>query len=162
MNAIMDTPQSTEILTLLNRIDAKLGGGLAEFRVEVATRFEAVDARFDAMDVRFDGIDKRLDAMDVRFDAMDRRFDAMDVRFDGIDRRLDAMGVRFDGIDKRLDAMDVRFDGVDRKIEAWDRRLDRKIDGLRTELVDHMERIHVELDLRLQDVEPRQPKARAK
>jgi archaellum component FlaC len=148
MNAIMDTPQSTEILTLLNRIDAKLGGGLAEFRLEVATRFEAVDARFDAIDVRFDGIDKRLDVMDVRFD--------------GIDRRLDAMDVRFDGIGKRLDAMDVRFDGVDRKIEALDRRLDRKIDGLRTELVDHMERIHLELDLRLQDVEPRQPKARAK
>jgi len=113
MNVIMDTPQSTEILTLLNRIDAKLGGGLAEFRLEVATRFEAVD-------------------------------------------------VRFDGIDKRLDAMDARFDGVDRKIEALDRRLDRKIDGLRTDLVDHMGRIHKELDLRLRDVEPRQPKARAK
>ena len=141
MNVIMDTPQSTEILTLLNRIDAKLGGGLAEFRVEVATRFKAVDDRFDAMDGRFD-------AMDRRFDAMDRRFDAMDVRFDGVDTRLDAM--------------DVRFDGVDRKIEALDRRLDRRIDGLRTELVDHMGRIHKELDLRLRDVEPRQPKARAK
>jgi hypothetical protein len=43
-----------------------------------------------------------------------------------------------------------------------DRRIDRKIDGLRTELVDHMGRIHQELDLRLRDVEPRQPKARAK
>jgi len=92
MNVIMDTPQSTEILTLLRGIDAKLGGGLAEFRVEVAARFKAVDARFDAMD----------------------------------------------------------------------RRLDRKVDGLRNELVDHMERIHQELDLRLQDVEKPRPKARAK
>ena len=134
MNVVMDTPQSTEILTLLKGIDAKLGGGLAEFRVEVAARFNAVDARFDAVDARFDGVDKRLDAMDVRFD----------------------------GLDRRLDAMDVRFDGLDQKIEAMDRRIDRKIDGLRTELVDHMGRIHQELDLRLRDVEPRQPKARAK
>jgi len=148
MNVVMDTPQSTEILTLLKGIDAKLGGGLAEFRVEVAARFNAVDARFDAVDARFDGVDKRLDAMDVRFD--------------GVDKRLDAMDVRFDGLDRRLDAMDVRFDGLDQKIEAMDRRIDRKIDGLRTELVDHMGRIHQELDLRLRDVEPRQPKARAK
>ena len=141
MNVVMDTPQSTEILTLLKGIDAKLGGGLAEFRVEVAARFNAVDARFNAVDARFD---------------------AVDARFDGVDKRLDAMDVRFDGLDRRLDAMDVRFDGLDQKIEAMDRRIDRKIDGLRTELVDHMGRIHQELDLRLRDVEPRQPKARAK
>jgi hypothetical protein len=58
--------------------------------------------------------------------------------------------------------MSVRFDGVDRKIEALDRRLDRKIDGLRTELVDHMGRIPKEQDLRLRHIETRQPKARAK
>jgi hypothetical protein len=134
---VMDTPEPTAIFALLTRIDAKLGDGPAQFQRDVAAQFDAIARRFDAMDARFD---------------------AMDARFDGIDKRLDAMDARFDGIDKRLDAMDARFDRLDRRLDAMDRRIDRKIDGLRVELVDHMERLHLELALRVQDLEGRPPR----
>jgi hypothetical protein len=65
---------------------------------------------------------------------------------------------RFEGIDKRFEAIEKRLDGIDRRFDAMERQVDRKIDGLRTELVDHMERIHHELDLRVRDVETAPPR----
>ena len=69
----------------------------------IYARFDAIDARFDAMagssDARFDAVDARFDAMagntDARFDAMagntDARFDAVDARFDALDEKIDSV-----------------------------------------------------------------------
>ena len=56
----------------------------------------------------------------------------------------------------------ARFDQIDRRFDAMETRFDRKIDALRTELVDHMERLHQELDMRVREVEaaPRHTRAR--
>ena len=59
-------------------------------------RFDAIDARFDAMaantDAKFDAIDTRFDAMaantDARFDAVDTRFDALNSKVDAVHREL--------------------------------------------------------------------------
>lgn len=65
--------------------------------------------------------------------------------------------VRFDRIDMRLDAMDARFDRLERRVDGLGRHHPRKIDGLRVELVDHMERLHLEFVLRLEDLKGRPP-----
>jgi len=116
MNTGMDTPQHSEILTLLNRIGA-----------------ETTSLRHE-----------------------------MDARFDRVDARLGSVEIRLDRVDTRFGEVDARFDRVERKIEGMDRRLTRKIDGLRAEVVDHTDRVHQELDLRLRDVEAVTLEARAK
>ncbi len=141
-----------------------LGGELAERIVTkndldealrpIYARFDAIDARFDAMagnsDARFDAIDARFDAMagnsDARFDAIDARIDAMarstGAKFDAIDARIDAMArstdARFDAIDARVDAMarstDARFDAMAESSDARFDALDEKIDSVHREL----------------------------
>ena len=93
----------------------------------IYARFDALDARFDAMagstDARFDAIDARFDAMagstDARFDAIDDRFDAMagstDARFDALDARFDAMA---GSTDARFDALDAKIDSVHRELSG--------------------------------------------
>ena len=83
-----------------------LQNDLRSFKEETRQRFEAHDARFDA-------IERRLDAHDARFDAIERRLDAHDARFDAIERRLDAHDARFDAHDARFDAHDARFDALE-------------------------------------------------
>ena len=61
-----------------------LQNDLRSFKEETRQRFEAHDARFDA-------IERRLDAHDARFDAIERRLDAHDARFDAHDARFDAL-----------------------------------------------------------------------
>jgi hypothetical protein len=74
-----------------------------------------------------------------------------------MDGRFDAMDGRFDAMDGRFDAMDGRFDRLERRVDGLDRHVTRKIDGLRVALVDHMERLHLELALRVEDLEGRPP-----
>jgi archaellum component FlaC len=92
---------------------------------QVLAAIVEINTRLDKMDARFDGIDVRLDKMDARFDGIDVRLDKMDARFDGIDARLDKMDTRFDGIDARLDKMDARFDGIDARLDKLDARFDK-------------------------------------
>ena len=119
--AVLSLHEATDLG--FRRIEAEMAGGFARigaletradrFEAKVLARFDAMDERFDTMDVRFNAMDERFDTMDVRFNAMDERFDAMDERFDAMDVRFDAMDVRFDAMDVRFDAMDVRFDAVE-------------------------------------------------
>ncbi len=69
-----------------------LQNDLRSFKEETRQRFEAHDARFDA-------IERRLDAHDARFDAIERRLDAHDARFDAHDARFDAHDARFDALE---------------------------------------------------------------
>jgi chromosome segregation ATPase len=134
----MDMTQATEILTVLRRMEREA----TQFQAFVVTRFEGIDNRLASLE--------KASQEAAKFQA------AALERFEAIDRRLD-------GIDRRLDAIDQRLDGIDRRFDAVERQIDRKNDGLRTELVDHMERIHRELDLRVRDVEtapPRKVRAR--
>ena len=56
---------------------------------------------------------------------------------------------RIDSLDAKVDALDTRMGNVELGLV----HLDRKIDGVRTELVEHMERIHEELASRIIDLE---------
>jgi hypothetical protein len=67
-----------------------------ELMDELNPRFDAIDARFEAMDSKFDA---RFEAMDSKFEA---RFDAMNSKFDA----------KFDGIDARFKSVDSRFESM--------------------------------------------------
>lgn len=58
--------------------------------VQMDKRFDAVDKRFEQMqlnmDKRFEAVDKRFEQMQLN---MDQRFEAMDKRFEALTRRLD-------------------------------------------------------------------------
>ena len=50
-------------------------------------------------------------------------------------------------------SVDKRFAAIDARVDSLARHLDRKLDHLRTELVDHMERLHAEINGRVADIE---------
>ena len=58
--------------------------------VQMDKRFDAVDRRFEALQLE---IDRRFEAVDKRFEAVDKRFEAMqqqmDKRFEELTRRID-------------------------------------------------------------------------
>jgi hypothetical protein len=54
----------------------------------MATRFAALEARFDA---RFEAVDTRFNSIDARFEA---RFEAIDTQFVAVDSRFDALESR--------------------------------------------------------------------
>ena len=106
------------------------------------TRFDAIDARFDAAErntsTRFDAAERntnmRFDAAErntnMRFDAAERntnmRFDAAEIynttRFDGIDERFDAAekytNTRFDALDARLDDLIPRIEVLEKGLKT--------------------------------------------
>jgi RNAse (barnase) inhibitor barstar len=77
------------------------------------------------------------------------RVDSLSDRVDSISDRVDTVSDRVDSLDAKVDALDTRMGNVELGLV----HLDRKIDGVRTELVDHMERIHEELAGRIIDLE---------
>ena len=117
---------------------------------------EQVFARFDAVDRRFDGIEVRIERLEMKqpdtkpiweqaliaiaetnaamrngfaivgnaIDQINVRLDSMDKRFDGVDARLEAMDKRFDSVEARFEVIDKRFDGVEARFEAIDKRFD--------------------------------------
>jgi len=64
-------------------------------------------------------------------------------------RKKKPLSDRVDSLDAKVDALDTRMGNVELGLV----HLDRKIDGVRTELVEHMERIHEELAGRIIDLE---------
>ena len=89
------------IPTLESKIRTIVAEELAKYGKTVDVRFEAVGARFGAMQSN----------MDARFDAIDMK---MDARFDGVDARLDSLEKKLDvvkeiaGIKARLDVIEKR------------------------------------------------------
>lgn len=63
-----------------------------------------------------------------RFDAMEKRFDAVDVRFDRVDRRIDAVAARMDDVENGIEAVAGRLallkSTVNQVVEASTRALD--------------------------------------
>lgn len=92
-----------------------------------------------ALEPRFEAIDRRFEAMDVKWE---RRFEAMDVKW----------GRRFEDIDLRFGAMDNRFGAMDVK---WERRfveLRNEISGFRGQsdgVREHVARLQEHVDAQL-------------
>jgi hypothetical protein len=102
---------------------------------------------------------RRMEREAAQFQAyVVTRLEGVDSRFASLERANQEAAEFQAAAVKRFDAIDKRFEAVDRRFDAMERLIDRKIDGLRTELVDHMERIHRELDLRVRDVETAPPR----
>jgi len=119
-----------------------------------ANRLDGHDKRFDAIETRFDGIEMRLDAHDKRFDAIDIRFDGIEMRLDAHDKRFDRLDARLDGIDARVGALtdtflqfrddvDKRFADVDKRFADVDKRfadVDKRFDAIEKRLDAHDKR----------------------
>ena len=154
-------PLSDRVDSLSDRVDS------VSDRVDsVSGRVDSRDARMGQVQTRIDAIDKKIDTLDARIgtsaskvplakqvDALDSRMSDVQFaiatlavntkqRFDKVDEHFKTAWRQFGSVDERFKTVTVRFD-----------RLDRKIDGVRTELVEHMERIHEELAGRIIDLE---------
>ena len=105
-----------------------LPADVAQLRVEMNERFDAVDQRLQAVDRRFDAIDRRFDANDGRFDAHDGRFDAHDARFDAHDRRFDAHDRRFDALEGRIDGLELELHQFQDVVVTHFIRLEQRMD----------------------------------
>ena len=81
--------------------------------VQMDKRFDAVDKRFEQMQLN---MDKRFEAVDKRFEAVDKRFEQMQLN---MDQRFDAVERRFEATDKRFEAMDKRFEELTRRLDRF-------------------------------------------
>ena len=112
------------------RIDERIEGRLVNVEIRIS---KLEERQYDTKPIweqvlaAIVEINTRLDKMDARFDGIDVRLDKMDARFDGIDVRLDKMDARFDGIDARLDKLDARFDKHDADLGNGFRSVERKM-----------------------------------
>ncbi len=77
---IVDTMEAQREKTMVQFVDTKL----LPMHLEMRTRFEAIDTKFETMEAKFEG---KFEAMETKFIA---KFDAIDSRFDSIEKRLDA------------------------------------------------------------------------
>ena len=119
---------------------------LKEFRASVSERFDKIEARLDEIDTRLGKVETRLDKIDTRLGKVETRIDEFDASFGKLDARFNAVDVTLAAINSRFDTMDARI-----SLAVW--RLERKLDEVRTELVAHMERLHLELAGRVADME---------
>jgi hypothetical protein len=90
-------------------------------RVEEELRHqrELIQTILVQMDKRFDAVDKRFEQMQLN---MDKRFEAVDKRFEQMQLNMDQ---RFDAVERRFEATDKRFEAMDKRFEELTRRLDR-------------------------------------
>ena len=85
-----------DMLTLYERLDAKIDTRFAAIDAKIDDRFAAIDARFIAMDAKNDS---RFAAIDARFIAMDAKNDS---RFSEMDAKNDA---RFAAMEAKIDSL---------------------------------------------------------
>ena len=106
---------------------------LDRFQVEMRTRLDEHDRRFDRIDARLDEHDRRFDRIDARLDEHDRRFDRIDTRLDGHDRRFDSLDRGLGGVQVQFDRFAVDFGTVQldhsARIEALERHRRRRGPG---------------------------------
>jgi len=99
--------------------------GSRSFEERVFARFDAVDRRFDGVEVRIERLEmKRLDTKPI----WERALAAIEETNANMRNGFAVVGSAIDQINGRLDSMDKRFDGVDSRFEALSMELD---DGLR-------------------------------
>ena len=107
-------------------------------------RFEAVEEKLAAMDIKNDS---RFETVGSRFEALEARFRAVDVRFQAIEEKLAAMDIRnerqFEAIDAQFRAVDAQFRAVDaqfraiqEKMAATDVNNERRFAALGTEIAE--------------------------
>ena len=126
---------------------------LKEFRASVSERFDKIEARLDEIDTRLGKVETRLDKIDTRLGKIDTRLGKVETRIDEFDASFGKLDARFNAVDVTLAAINSRFDTMDARISLAVWRLERKLDEVRTELVAHMERLHLELAGRVADME---------
>ena len=144
--------------------------GSRSFEERVFARFDAVDRKFDAIEIRIERLEmKQLDtkpiweralvAIEETNAAMRSGFAIVGHAIDQINARLDSMDKRFDGVDARFEAIDKRFDGIDARFETLStelndglRGVERKIEVLNQYLLEfRADQLYV--DKRLQKIE---------
>jgi len=147
-------PLSDRVDSLSDRVDS------VSDRVDsVSGRVDSLDARMGQVQTRIDAIDKKIDTLDARIGTsaskvpLAKQVDALDSRMSDVQFAIATLAVntkqRFDKVDEHFKTAWRQFGRVSGRFD----RLDRKIDGVRTELVEHMERIHEELAGRIIDLE---------
>jgi len=87
---------------LIPTLEARVRGVVKE---EVGHLEKTMNAKFDAMNARFDAVDTKFNAVNVRFDAVDTRFEAVNARFDAVDEKFDAVNARIDALEGRIPMM---------------------------------------------------------
>jgi chromosome segregation ATPase len=160
----MDEKQADEILNYLRRIDESINGTRPKRRPTgkkkpLSDRVDSVSKRVDSIDARLGSVEKRIDALDARMGTstskvpLAQQIEGLDSRMSDVQLAIATLAVntkqRFDKVDEHFKTAWRQFGRVSGRFD----RLDRKIDGARTELVDHMERIHEELAGRIVDLE---------
>ena len=112
------------------------------FEDRVFARFDAMEARFNAIDVRFDSVDARFHALDLRFDAVDSRLDGLDVRVQALESKaLDTKPIWERALEEILEVK-KGVEDLNRKIDvlnqdvlqvrADQRRVEKRMDQLET------------------------------
>jgi predicted nuclease with TOPRIM domain len=76
----------------------------------VATLRRDMLRRFDAVDKRFDGVDVRLGRVEKRLDGLEQRFDRLELRFEGLEQRFGGLGKRFDGLESQSGRIESKLD----------------------------------------------------
>jgi chromosome segregation ATPase len=101
-----------------------------------------------------DRVFARFDAVDARLNAVDSRFDAVNARFDAVDARLQKLEVRTDDTNSRLHKLEIR--AYDTK-PIWEQALREIVDTRRelTKRLDRIEAVVYETRSDLRDVEDR-------
>jgi archaellum component FlaC len=167
----MNMTETDQILDYLKRIDASVNGldekiGSTTGKPPLSDRVDTIGDKVDALSDRVDQIDAKIGdttgkpPLSDRVDTIGDKVDALDGRVSEVQFGLATLAAstmaQFAKVDARFDKVDGQFAKVDAqfaKVDARFNRVDHKIDGLRDELVDHMERIHDELAGRIVDLE---------
>ena len=103
----IDIQKLIEILPKLIRENDTVKGAIITALSGVVATKDDIKVLIKEMHERFEAMDKRFEAMQVQ---MDQRFEAMQVRMDQ----------RFEAVDKHFEAMDKRFDKIDDRINHID------------------------------------------
>ncbi|HSE25965.1 MAG TPA: hypothetical protein VLB68_30135 [Pyrinomonadaceae bacterium] len=154
----------------MSEINTERINGSRSFEEQVFARFDAVDRRFDGIEVRIERLEmKQLDTKPIWEQAliaiaetnaaMRNGFAIVGNAIDQINARLDVMDKRFDNVDARFEAIDKRFDGVDAGFETLStelndglRGVERKIEVLNQDLLE-LKADQRYVDSRLQKIE---------
>ena len=166
----VDDEQADEILEYLRRIDESINGPRTGQRPaaerSLSDRMDSLSGRMDSLSGRMDSLSDRVERIDTRTGNVEKRLETLDARIGTsasevpLAQQVDALGSRMGDVQFAIATLAVktneRFDGL----AARSDRLDRKLDRFRTEMVDHMERIHAELAGRVADIESSGPGGR--
>ncbi len=127
-----------EGFTLLTQ---RMADGFAQVHASMDARFEAIDRRFEQVDMQLATIDRRLVQHDVRLATLERRLDKADDRFDKLETSVARLGVL---VERNTD--DIRFlaekigtieASVDRRLTEFGRLLDNRLVPLEQTVREH-------------------------